>query len=198
MILRRFGLFLCGSTLALAQTSQSGVDLSAMDPSVSACQNFYQYACGTWMKNNPIPSDQARWGRFGQLQERNRDVLHEILEEAAKPAPNRDQATREIGDFYAAWMDEKGIEARGTAPLKPYLARIAAVIHSGPADLRASIASSIWRRNWTQSPSGKIASWSRWPRWNADIRRSIKARADRAAGLLGFRAARRASVRSRR
>ena len=56
-----------------------------IDATANPCVNFYQYACGSWMKNNPIPADQARWGRFGQLEEHNRDVLREILEAASKP-----------------------------------------------------------------------------------------------------------------
>src|SRR6202050_5593515 len=99
-------------------------DINALDRSADPCVDFYQFACGTWMKNNPIPADQARWGRFSELQERNRDVLHEILEAAAKPDAGRDQVTREIGDYYAACMDEKGIDARGLDALKPEFDRI--------------------------------------------------------------------------
>ena len=64
-------------------------DVSAMDKSVDACVDFYKYACGGWMAKNPVPPDQSTWGRFSQLQERNRDVLHAILEVAAKPDPKR-------------------------------------------------------------------------------------------------------------
>jgi predicted metalloendopeptidase len=99
-------------------------DINAIDRTAEPCVDFYQYACGSWIKNNPIPNDQSRWGRFSELAERNREVLREILEEAAKPDPKRDQVTREIGDFYAACMDEKTIEARGLDPIKPQLDRI--------------------------------------------------------------------------
>lgn len=64
-------------------------DQTAMDKSVNPCENFYKYACGGWMEKNPIPSDQAIWGRFNELQERNRDILHDILEKAAKGGANR-------------------------------------------------------------------------------------------------------------
>jgi endothelin-converting enzyme/putative endopeptidase len=99
-------------------------DASLMDKSVDPCTDFYQYACGNWIKNNPIPADQSRWGRFTQLQERNLAILREILEEAAKGGAQRDAVTQKIGDYYAACMDEAGIERKGLAPLQPELDRI--------------------------------------------------------------------------
>ena len=101
-----------------------GFSVSNIDTTANPCVDFYQYACGSWMKNNPIPSDQARWGRFDQLQERNRAVVREILEAAAKPDAGRDTATRLIGDYYAACLDEKTVEAAGLKPLEGELARI--------------------------------------------------------------------------
>jgi endothelin-converting enzyme/putative endopeptidase len=76
------------------------------------------------MKSNPIPADQSRWGTFEELAERNREILHQILEDAARPAANRDAVTQKIGDYYAACMDEKAIDAKGIAPLQPELDRI--------------------------------------------------------------------------
>ena len=99
-------------------------DVKAIDKTVDPCKDFYQFACGNWLKNNPIPADQSRWGRFNELDERNKQVLRAILEDAAKPDPGRDAVTRKIGDYFAACMDEKGIEALGLAPLKPELDRI--------------------------------------------------------------------------
>jgi endothelin-converting enzyme/putative endopeptidase len=73
------------------------------------------------------PGDQSRWGRFDALQERNRELLHQMLEKASAPTPARTPIDEKIGDYYAACMDEAGINAKGIAPLKPDLDRIAAI-----------------------------------------------------------------------
>ena len=99
-------------------------DINAIDRSVSPCVNFYQYACGTWLAKNPVPPDQSRWGRFNELQERNRAILHQILEENAPDSPKRTPVEQKIGDYYAACMDVAAIDRKGTAPLQNELARI--------------------------------------------------------------------------
>src|SRR5215475_9880558 len=74
---------------AFGQNGSSGVDLNAIDKSVEPCTDFYRYACGMWMKNNPRPSDQSRWGRFNELSLKNQEVEKKILEDAAQPSANR-------------------------------------------------------------------------------------------------------------
>ena len=123
-------LILAVSTLH-AQIGASGVDLGAIDKGISPCTNFFQYACGAWVKNNPIPADQSGWSRFSELSARNQQVEHEILEQAAKPGAQRTAAQQKIGDYYAACMDEAAIERRGVAPLDPLLNRIAAISSRG-------------------------------------------------------------------
>jgi endothelin-converting enzyme/putative endopeptidase len=102
-------------------------DLTALDRSVDACTDFYQFACGGWLARNPIPADQSRWGRFNELEERNRATLRGILEKASADAPGRDPLDQKIGDYYASCMDEGGIEAKGIRPLRPEQDLIAAV-----------------------------------------------------------------------
>jgi predicted metalloendopeptidase len=100
-------------------------DIDAMDKTVDPCQNFYEYACGTWRKNNPIPPDQARWGRFNELAEYNRQFLHNILEKVSANDPKRTPVQQKIGDMYQSCMDEAAVNKLGSAPLKPELDRIA-------------------------------------------------------------------------
>jgi len=102
----------------------SSFDLTAIDKSIDPCQDFYHYACGTWLKNNPIPPDQSSWGRFNELHERNQMILRDILEKQSVDNPGRDRVNQKIGDYYYSCMDEAAIEAKGTAPIKPYIDQI--------------------------------------------------------------------------
>ncbi|HVP54714.1 MAG TPA: M13 family metallopeptidase [Candidatus Eisenbacteria bacterium] len=130
------GLLLLAATFALAQNASTGsakpatvasFDLTAIDKSIDPCTDFYQYACGTWMKNNPIPPDQSSWGRFNELRERNQTILRGILEKQSAENPARNAIDQKIGDYYFSCMDKAAIEAKGTAPVKPYIDRIDAM-----------------------------------------------------------------------
>ena len=126
---------------AAARAGQiSGVGPANMDPTAPPCGNFYQYADGGWLKANPIPSDFPSWGAFDELQQRNdesqRQILESLASASATSAPDSDE--RKLGDFYAACMDEKAIDAAGIEPLKPELERIDRI--ASLSDLQSEIA----------------------------------------------------------
>jgi putative endopeptidase len=127
--------FLLTAVLSLAQAGapsggQSSVpreipvfDVNAIDKTADPCVDFYQYACGTWMKNNPIPPDKSRWGRFDELADHNLYILKDILTEAQLPGKHSPIETM-VGTFYDSCMDESTIEKKEIAPLTPELDRI--------------------------------------------------------------------------
>ena len=120
---------------AVPTASLAVIDPSLIDVSVDPCHDLYRYACGGWIKANPIPPDQAVYGRFNELNIHNRDKLHQILDAAlAQPT----ESDRKVADYYGACLDEAGIEAKGLDPLKPALTRIDAL--KSKKDLPALIA----------------------------------------------------------
>jgi len=122
-------LFLLLLSSAAAQTGP-GFSAGNMDRLSNPCVDFYQYACGGWMANNPIPADESVWGQFNELADRNRAILRNILEKASATDPQRTAVEQKIGDFYASCMDEPTIDKLGTEPLKDELERIDAVAAS--------------------------------------------------------------------
>ena len=97
----------------------SHYDVNNMDTKAAACTDFYQYANGGWLAANPIPAAYPAWGLANILNEKNRDVLHEILEAAAKNTNARKGSNEQkVGDYYASCMDEAKIEADGLKPMQ--------------------------------------------------------------------------------
>ena len=102
-----------------------GYDRASLDPNTAACTDFYQYANGGWMAANPIPPAYSSWGVANLLDEHNRELLHEILEAAAKNTKAvKGSSEQKVGDYYATCMDEAAIETAGLNPLASEFARI--------------------------------------------------------------------------
>src|SRR4051812_29738258 len=123
-----------------AETKKSPpLDLKNMDTSVKAQDDFYLYANGNWIKNNPVPPEYSRWAAFTQLAERNNEALHQIAEKAAGNAPKDTKKSsvatpadlQKVGDFYSSGMNEKAVDAAGVKPLEAELKRIDSMKSSG-------------------------------------------------------------------
>ncbi len=127
---------------ATPQLGSFGFDAAGMDRSIAPGDDFFGYANGTWVKNTEIPADRSSHGSFHVIAEKTLAGTRAILEEAGSAT---DAGARRIGDYYAAFMDEAGIEARGLAPLQPSLRAIAgigdkaALARALGGDLRADV-----------------------------------------------------------
>ncbi|HEY0785473.1 MAG TPA: M13 family metallopeptidase [Acidobacteriaceae bacterium] len=99
------------------------LDVTSMDRAADPCLDFYAYSCGGWMKNNPIPADQASWSVYAKLGNENRRFLWGILEEDAK-ATNRTPVQQKVGDYFAACMNTAAVDALGSRPVEAEMARI--------------------------------------------------------------------------
>ncbi len=106
-----------------------GINIANIDPSVKPCEDFFHYASGNWLKNNPVPAAESRWGSFNELADHNNATLRAILNDAAKNAAKAPKGSnaQKVGDFYASAMDSMAIEAAGLKYLQPHLNRIAAI-----------------------------------------------------------------------
>src|ERR1051325_11759594 len=130
-------LFILLLALALASCrrapeQKSGVDVAGRDKGVAPGDDFNEYANGGWLKATPIPADKASYGIFAVLADETRTRTRTLIQEAAGATSGASADSRKIGDYYASYMDEAAIEAKGIEPLKPELDAIAAI-----ADRRA-------------------------------------------------------------
>src|SRR3982750_1960170 len=135
MLLRRI-LLVAGATLAIASPAVSadkpvvgdwGYDPSAMDSSVRPGDDFFAYVNGAWDKRTEIASDRTFAGIDSVLNDQIEKDVRAIVEDMARDPGTNGRLGQQIGDLYASWMDEDGVEKLGTAPLQPYLSRVAAV-----------------------------------------------------------------------
>jgi putative endopeptidase len=129
---RKMFLFAALAFAAAAASAQTapvthGIDLTAMDKSVVPGDDFYHFADGAWIARTEIPADRAGLSVFSMLADRTNKQVASIIEDAAKSHAAAGSDQRKIAELYASYMDAGAIESRGLAPIKPELARIAAI-----------------------------------------------------------------------
>lgn len=113
-------------SVAPPDKNEPAFDLKNMDRSVKPSDDFYTFANGAWLKKNPIPAEESRWGSFNELLEKNTAALRIVTERAAKESAGSAAAPemQKVGDYYASGMDEKAIEAAKAKPLADEFKRI--------------------------------------------------------------------------
>ena len=108
-------------------TQESGIRLTNLDQTINPRNDFYQYACGGWMKANPLTDEYSSFGSFDQLAENNRTQIKGLIEELAKQQSQPGSITQKIGDLYNIAMDSAKLNADGVAPIKEYLDKLASI-----------------------------------------------------------------------
>lgn len=107
------------------QEQSAGIRLENLNTAISPKTDFYDYACGGWMENNPLTAEYARFGSFDKLAEDNREQVHVLIEEIAQlSSPEKGSIEQKIGDIYNLAMDGDKLNADGYDPIKPDLGRI--------------------------------------------------------------------------
>jgi len=129
-----YGAFIAAGTLAAqgAETPSAGTpppipsfSTNYMDRSVDPAKDFYHFAAGNWLKNNPVPADKSRWASFSELSERNWYLIHQILDDASADTKSPAKSPqREVGDLFASAMDTNRLEKLKFEPIKEDLRRI--------------------------------------------------------------------------
>ena len=115
------------SFVSTSLAQKKAFDISRMDTSTEACNDFFQYANGTWLKNTQIPAAESRWGTFNILADNNNAILKDVLETSAKTKSAAGTNSQLIGDFYASCMDEAAIEKADAMPLDPFFKQISGI-----------------------------------------------------------------------
>jgi putative endopeptidase len=118
-----------GKAQADAGKNAPPIDLNNFDKSVKPGDDFFTYSNGSWLKRNPIPPDQSRWGSFNELIEKNNDALHDVAEKAVQTATTQkaDPETQKVADYYASGMDEATVDLAKAEPLADEIKRIDAI-----------------------------------------------------------------------
>jgi putative endopeptidase len=138
-------------------------DLSMVDKTLDPCQDFYKYACSKWEAANPIPPDQGYWGTGSGLRYWNENILREAMQKASAETGQRSAVEQKIGDYWAACMEETGIESAGTRDLRPQLQRISQMKNKSEladqvADLHMTLPGA-WQADNNQTAAALFGFW---------------------------------------
>ncbi len=128
------------TTKAKPKKAKSGVTLSNLDKSVKPTEDFYQYACGGWMKLNPLKDEYARYGSFDVLAENNQKQLQDLVVNLSKKRNAVGTIEQKVGDLYAIGMDTVKIEKQGAEPIKAELQRVLDIKRDGLSKALAKMA----------------------------------------------------------
>ena len=109
----------------------AGILLANLDTTAQAGADFYQFACGGWMKNNPLPAEYSRFGSFDQLAENNRKQIQTLIEQLSAQQHEAGSVAQKVGDLYRIAMDSVKLNSDGVAPIREELAQIAALKEKG-------------------------------------------------------------------
>ena len=105
----------------------SGIVMDNLDKTANPADDFYQFACGGWMKNHPLPAEYSRYGSFDQLGENTEKQLNKLITDIAQQSNDAGSVAQKIGDFYNCGMDTQAINEQGDQPIRPILQKIADV-----------------------------------------------------------------------
>ena len=109
----------------------AGILLANLDTTAQAGADFYQFACGGWRKNNPLPAEYSRFGSFDQLAENNREQIQTLIEQLSARQHEAGSVAQKVGDLYRIAMDSVKLNNDGVAPIREELAQIAALKEKG-------------------------------------------------------------------
>src|SRR5512136_2297714 len=107
-----------------SMSESPAIDISLFDQHVPPSDDFYRHVNGGWLDANPVPPEYGSWGAFHEVNERNQEILHALMQQAAENTEGPGTASQMVGDYYGAAMDEESIAAAGVGPLAGYLDRV--------------------------------------------------------------------------